>query len=506
LGYAVRAYGDVPLSDLERMSGELASWIAASSEGSRYGIVRALRQALEAAVRWGKMKRNRATLAGPNRQPAPRTVRAFTPSERADRSGTASGRATASRWCGHSAALGLSPTATATGSAGEGKPPTACSPRRKRPRGCSISSRSTTSTRNASSRRPRSAADAESRFRELVHEWLLYLEREKGAKPSTLIDYGWMVAEPGQPHRRGQGRSPGLLIAALGDRPISELTTREIGTFLRALDECGCRARTVNRDRQLICAAFNYAMRDDTYAITHNPAASTTKRREPPPAVLDFYEADEVENLARAAELGAHRTTRPDRIGEHELAARRHEDSQDADLYRIAAYTGLRLGELLALRWEDVNLDLRRLVVHRALSAGIEGPTKGWRARFVPLSDGAAAAFARLRDRGEFARATDHVFCNRLGRPLNGAVLRRRFKRTASAAGLRVLRFHALRHGAGSLVARQADARWVQGFLGHSKITTTERYLHAKARPEDVDRLNRAFAVAPLNSTDRVSA
>jgi integrase len=88
------------------------------------------------------------------------------------------------------------------------------------------------------------------------------------------------------------------------------------------------------------------------------------------------------------------------------------------------------------------------------------------------------------------------VFCSRLGRPLDGGALRRRFKRTAAAADLRVLRFHALRHGAGSLVARQADPRWVQGFLGHSKITTTERYMHAKARPEDVDRLNRAFALA----------
>ncbi len=343
-------------------------------------------------------------------------------------------------------------------------------------------------------------------FRELVHEWLLYLEREKGAKPSTLIDYGWMVAEPGQPHRRGQGRSPGLLMAALGDRPMSELTTRDIGTFLRALDERGYRARTVNRHRQLISAAFNYAMRDDTYAIAHNPAASTTKRREPPPAVLDFYEPDEVEMLARAAELGAHRTARPGRIGEHELAARRREDSQDADLYRIAAHTGLRLGELLALRWEDVNLDLRRLIVHRALSAGIEGPTKGWQARFVPLSDGSADAFARLHERGEFTSATDYVFCNRFGRPLDGAVLRRRFKRAAAAAGLRVLRFHALRHGAGSLVARQTDARWVQGFLGHSKITTTERYLHAKARPEDVDRLNRAFAIPPRAGQSTESA
>lgn len=190
---------------------------------------------------------------------------------------------------------------------------------------------------------------------------------------------------------------------------------------------------------------------------------------EPPAAVLDFYEPDEVETLARAAELGAHRAARPDRIGEQELAARRREDSQDADLYRIAAYTGLRLGELLALRWEDVNLDLRRLVVHRALSAGFEGPTKGWQARFVPLSDGVADALARLHERGEFTSTTDYVFCNRFGRPLDGAALRRRFKRTAAAAGLRVLGFHALRHGAGSVVGRRRTRHGLRCTRGHAQ-------------------------------------
>ncbi len=78
---------------------------------------------------------------------------------------------------------------------------------------------------------------------------------------------------------------------------------------------------------------------------------------------------------------------------------------------------------------------------------------------------------------------------------MDASAVRRRFKRARDAAGLRPLRFHALRHAAGSLVARHADARFVQGFLGHSRITTTERYMHAKARPEDVDRVNRAFVV-----------
>ncbi len=43
-------------------------------------------------------------------------------------------------------------------------------------------------------------------FRELAAEWLEYLERERGAKPSTLRDYRYMLAEPGTPHRRGKGK------------------------------------------------------------------------------------------------------------------------------------------------------------------------------------------------------------------------------------------------------------------------------------------------------------
>jgi integrase len=81
LPHALRAFGSVPLRDLERMSGELASWQAKLPERSRYGIVQALRQALEAAVRWGYMTKNPAKLAGRNRQPAPRSVRAFTRAE-----------------------------------------------------------------------------------------------------------------------------------------------------------------------------------------------------------------------------------------------------------------------------------------------------------------------------------------------------------------------------------------------------------------------------------------
>jgi hypothetical protein len=67
LGIATAAFGDVPLRDLERMSGEIASWRAKLPERSRFAITAALRQGLGAAVRWAYMGANPAKLVGRTR-------------------------------------------------------------------------------------------------------------------------------------------------------------------------------------------------------------------------------------------------------------------------------------------------------------------------------------------------------------------------------------------------------------------------------------------------------
>jgi integrase len=81
LAYAVAAFGETPLRDLERMSGEIAGWRTRLPERSPYGVLQALRQALEASCRWGYMTRNPAKLAGRNPQPSPRPVRVYTAEE-----------------------------------------------------------------------------------------------------------------------------------------------------------------------------------------------------------------------------------------------------------------------------------------------------------------------------------------------------------------------------------------------------------------------------------------
>jgi len=290
-------------------------------------------------------------------------------------------------------------------------------------------------------------------FRELAGEYLRWLEDVKGAKPSTLRDHRSLLAEPGQPYRRGSGASRGQIMCALGERPAREVTTREIEELLRSISSTGVAPRTVNKARQLVCAVFNYGTRPSTYALPANPAQHADRRREPDTATLAFYSPEQIETLASALAAGAHRDASRPALGSDEILARARDDAQDAELIRVASFGGLRRGELVALRWRDVDFAGRKLIVRRALSGETEvRSTKSRRARQVPLPDQAATALERLRQRGEFTGPDDYVFAGRLGRRLDPSALRRRFERARDAAGLEPLRFHDLRHTYGSLL------------------------------------------------------
>ena len=349
-------------------------------------------------------------------------------------------------------------------------------------------------------------------FRELAVEYLRWVEEIKDAKPSTLSGYRYLLAEPGTAHRRGNGRAGGFIMAALGDQPIASISTREVENVLRTvaaphqkrvLDEAGkpntvttrVAPRTVNQHRQLMCAIFNYAMRPSTYGLQSNPARFADRRREPERAPLAFYTPEQIEALARAMAEGAHRDPDAPEVTEDERAARALDDARDGDLIRVAAYTGLRRGELIALRWGDIDFAGHKLTVRSAISAGVEATsTKSRRAREVPLPDQAAGALDRLSTRSEFVGPDEYVFANRLGRRLDPTALRRRFERARDGAGLPPLRFHDLRHTYGSLlVAGGVDLQSVKAAMGHSRITTTERYLHARPATEEAARFTKAF-------------
>jgi integrase len=340
------------------------------------------------------------------------------------------------------------------------------------------------------------AKDAPATFRDISAAYLDWLERVKGAKPATLRDHRYLLAEPDAAHRRGKGVHAGAIIAALGNRPAVDVTTREVNRLLDTVAARSASPRTVNKHRQLICAIYNYASSTATFELEQNPAAGADRRPEPERARLDYYSPAEVEILASALADGTHRDPDAPAVDPSEAEARSREDLQDAELIRVAAYTGLRRGELLALRWRDVELEQRKVIVSRAISADQEATsTKSRKAREVPIPDQAAVALRRLRERGDFRASDDFVFTNRLGRRLDGSALRRRVARARDAAGLRKLRFHDLRHTYGSLlVAAGVDLASVKSAMGHSRITTTERYLHARSASELAERFTQAFA------------
>lgn len=325
-------------------------------------------------------------------------------------------------------------------------------------------------------------------FREVANAYLVWLKDVKGAKPSTMRDYGYLLAEPGVSFKRGEGETAGHILGVLGDLGAAQVSVTDVEALLTKVSEAGGSARSVNKHRALVSAIFNYAIKESAFGLPANPAAATDKRKEPQPGALVFYSPVQVETLARALNDGKHREL-PTRA-----PAECADDARDAELVRVAAYAGLRLGELLALRWGDVDFTAQAITVARAMSMGVESSPKSGRVRRIPLPDQAAAALKRLSGRDDYTTPSDRVFCNVLGRALDGSALRRRFKRARDAAGLRPLRLHDLRHTYGSLLAAAGiDLVSIQSVMGHSALSTTSRYLHARPASEQADAFTRAF-------------
>lgn len=338
-------------------------------------------------------------------------------------------------------------------------------------------------------------------FREVAEDYLRWLEDVKRAKPATLSNHRSVLAEPDTPYRRGEGIIAGHVMRALGDRPAAAITTREVEELLAKVSKTGAAPRTVNKYRAVISAIFNYGMRETSYSLPGNPATGTDKRSEPRRGPLVYYSPEEIEAAARALSDGQHREDKRARTEDE-----RAEDEQDAELVRVAAYAGLRLGELLALRWHVVDFAGHALTISRAMSAGVESSTKSGHVRRVPMPDQAAAALDRLSRRENYTSRDELVFCNVLGRALDGSALRRRFKRARDAAGLRPLRFHDLRHTYGSLLAAHGvDLVTIQAAMGHSALSTTSRYLHAKPATEQAEVFTAAFQPASAGELTKAS-
>jgi integrase len=293
-------------------------------------------------------------------------------------------------------------------------------------------------------------------FRDASAEWLRYVEHDRRVKPSTLASYRSAVHAHLDP--------------AFDETPIEQLITRQIEEWRAKLVKEGKpSARSLERLVTNLHGIFERARK--VWHLTTNPGDDVERLPKRYSGELDFYSPEEVLALVRAAET-----------------------EQDGTIYLTAAFTGLRRGELVALRWRDVDFPGEAIRVRASYTAGQETTPKSGKVRAVPMVPQVAEALAKLGQRDHFTAEGDLVFTIS-GEYLDGSDLRRRYVGAVAAAKLRPIRFHDLRHTFGSLAIDRASIVQVQEWLGHADIDTTRSYLHYKRRTGEAQQLAAAFTV-----------
>jgi integrase len=231
-----------------------------------------------------------------------------------------------------------------------------------------------------------------------------------------------------------------------GKLRLDAVDRRSIEGFKAAQIKAGFTAKSINN--QLAVLRRLLAVAEEWEIISHVPKIRWLKAPKPEFDFLDFEEAGRL--LAGAVE------------------------ERWRTMILVGLRCGLRQGELLALRWEDVDLVAGRLMVRRAVSRGKIGTPKSGKAREVPLSDETRRALKAYRHlKGEL------VFSDDAGNLLTKGECKWPLWAACQKAGLRRIGWHVLRHTfASHLVMRGVPLKAVQELLGHSTIEMTMRYAH----------------------------
>ncbi len=281
---------------------------------------------------------------------------------------------------------------------------------------------------------------------EWLTKWLSQLEAGQKRRAATLRRYSSLV----RVH----------LIPGLGHYRLDKLSRVHVDDLLAAkLHEL--QPRTVHHLRAVLRTALNRAVRDGL--VLRNAAALTDPVEVPdqPRRFLTTAEAQAVLKAAQAERLEA--------------------------LYVLAINVGLRIGEALALRWQDVDLDAGRLsVVYnlqrvRGKLVLVEPKTEKSRRRVgLPPAVVQALLDHGARQRKEKLRQlplwqdSDLIFTSQIGSPLDPSDVSRDFRAFLARKGLPRVRFHDLRHASGSIMLKNGVPMvTVSGILGHSNIATT---------------------------------
>jgi integrase len=303
---------------------------------------------------------------------------------------------------------------------------------------------------------------------EYMDKWLNESARNR-LRPKTYKDYS--------------GLTRVHIVPALGHIKLKNLTPLHVQQFYGTKLESGLSKRTVEYIHTVLHAALKQAVRWELVPrhVTEAVDPPRPEKKERPTFTLE--QARLFLEVARGVRFEA--------------------------LYLLVLQTGMRRGELLGLRWEDVDLEMGVLHVRQALapdgkSFGYPKSAKGRRRlRLTPEAVDAlkrhriAQNEERLRQ-GSSWRDHGLVFCSTVGTPLNpDNFVRRSYKPLLESAGLPKIPFHCLRHTFATLMMPYEHPRVVQEMLGHSRVSTTlDTYSHVSQdmQEEAVQRFGILFS------------
>lgn len=234
-----------------------------------------------------------------------------------------------------------------------------------------------------------------------------------------------------------------------GTKRLDEIGPSEIEAYKAKKLEEGCAKKYVNNQLTVLRKLLNLAVEWGELAHTARVRALPLPEHEF--LILDFSEARRFLDAA---------------------------PPESKTLLTLALRAGPRLGELLALKWEDLDLVTGKMVIRRTLWRDQEGSPKGGRKREVPLSDDALNALKAHR--AVSMMKSEYVFCDAEGKRLSHKKLSTLVPKVCKRAGLaKRLTMHDLRHTfASHLVMRGVSLKAVQELLGHASIDMTLRYAH----------------------------
>lgn len=281
-------------------------------------------------------------------------------------------------------------------------------------------------------------------------------------------------------------------LGALEDRPLDQITKAELRDLISAKLLTGLTPATVTRIKALISIIFSHALDDEL--ISQTPASRLGK------LIKDRRQKKTIEPFSREE-------------AQEFLNAVREHYPRYYPFFLCTLRTGMRLGELLALEWGDIDFRSQFIEVRRAYVKGHFTTPKNGKSRRVDMSTQLAETLKALlpqmkrdalaKGRGEIS---GRVFENSAGQLLDDANLRRRvFYPALAKAGLRRIRIHDLRHTFASLLIQNGESlAYVRDQLGHHSIQiTVDIYGHLEPgkNREAVDRLDDEILGTPSQKT-----